>query len=131
VCLLAKNTTKTVSEIDKDIYPMRLTYIIRFFSYDSGVIGNVEEVWRKSHNFNMQILRPLPFSSYLKKRKWEILMENKNLYIISEKKNNRYYVVSLLWRSKVVYARVTPLTRTKLGEILTWKIKRMCNGNDF
>jgi hypothetical protein len=131
VYLLAKNFTKTVSEIVKDIYFMRLTYIRRFFSYDNDVIESVGEVWRKSHNFNLQILRPLALSFYFENRKWEILMENKNVHVISEKKNIRYYEEFLLWRLKVVYARVTPLTRTKLGEILTWKIKGMCNGNDF
>jgi hypothetical protein len=135
VHLLAKNLNKNVSEIIKDSYIMRLTYIRRFFSYDIGVIGSVEEVRMKSNNvnfnFNLLILRQLALSIYFENRNWEILMENKNVYAISEKKNIRYYEVSLLWRSKVVHARVTLLTRTKLGEILTWKIKGMCNGNDF
>jgi hypothetical protein len=133
--LLEKNLNKNESEKVTDSYILRLTYIRRYFLYDNGAIRNVEEVWVKSNNvkfnFNLEILGQLPLSIYSEKRKWEISMENKIVYAISEKKNIRYYEVFLLWRPKVVHARDTLLTRTKLGEILTWIIKGMCNGNDF
>jgi hypothetical protein len=132
--LLAKNLNKFESEIVIECYILHLNYI-RDPWYDNSVNRNVGEVGVKinnaNFNFNPQALGQMPLSIYFEKRKWEILMEIKIVYAISEKKYIRYYEVFLLWRPKVVYARETLLTRTKLGEILMWIIKGAYNENVF